>query len=75
MRLTPAQLQENARYGYLPGGPEALCNTVPNRRIMIGRAFFTNTFAIAPRISLLDGDAYLAADLLGEFGVGVRKAK
>jgi len=66
--LTQDQLEVNNRYGYLPGGPEVLCGTVPNRNIMHARAFFTNTFSIAPRLSLLDNQLQLFALAEGMHG-------
>jgi hypothetical protein len=52
----------------MPGGAETNCYTVRGANVFAGRGFATNTFTVAPRISLLQGELQVFALAEGQYG-------
>jgi outer membrane cobalamin receptor len=57
-----------AKYGRVSGGAGVPCQTIPNRNVIMGRAFATRTFSVAPRIGLFDDRLHLFAVAEGQYG-------
>jgi hypothetical protein len=57
-----------ARYGRVKGGPPVPCQTIPNRNVIMGRAFATHTLSVAPRIGLFDERLIVFALAEGQYG-------
>jgi hypothetical protein len=56
------------KYGLMPGGTPAPCQTIPNLNVYAGRSFATHTFRVAPRIGLLDNQLQIFALAEGQYG-------
>jgi hypothetical protein len=57
-----------ASYGRVAGGAAVPCQTIPNRNVLMGSAFATYTFSVAPRISVFDDRLQLFALAEGQYG-------
>jgi TonB-linked SusC/RagA family outer membrane protein len=69
--LAPATLPAGynaSMYGVMPGGVPVNCYTARGRNVFAGRGFATNTFTIAPRIGLLNGELQVFALAEGQYG-------
>jgi hypothetical protein len=55
-------------YGKMPGAAEVNCYTARGANVFAGRGFATNTFTVAPRISLLQGELQVFALAEGQYG-------
>jgi len=56
------------KYALVPGGAGVPCQFIPNRNLIMGRAFAAHTFSVAPRIGLLDDRLQLFAVAEGQYG-------
>jgi hypothetical protein len=56
------------KYGLVAGGTGVPCQTIPNRNVIMGRAFATHTFSVAPRVGLFGDRLHLFAVAEGQYG-------
>jgi outer membrane cobalamin receptor len=69
VRLAPdPSAPDAAKYGLVKGGAGVPCQTIPNRNVIMGRAFATHTFSVAPRVGLFDDRLHLFAVAEGQYG-------
>ena len=57
-----------SRYGRVVGGIAVPCQTIPNRNVVVGSAFATYTFSVAPRLSFFDDRLQPFALAEGQYG-------
>jgi hypothetical protein len=57
-----------ARYGRVVGGLAVPCTTIPNQNVVMGPAFATHTFSVAPRMSFFDDRLQVFAQAEGQYG-------
>jgi hypothetical protein len=57
-----------AKYARVPGGAGVPCQTIPNQNLIMGPAFATHTFSVAPRLGLFDDRLQLFAVAEGQYG-------
>jgi TonB-linked SusC/RagA family outer membrane protein len=66
--LAPSGATNSEQYGVVEGGAPANCSTIPDRNILIGPAFATHSFSVAPRVTLLDNRLQVYALAEGQYG-------
>ena len=66
--LAPEGAADPEKWGRIEGGAILPCGDIPNQNIYVGRSFFTNTFSVAPRISLLGNQLQFFALAEGKYG-------
>ncbi len=66
--LAPQGSDDPEAWGRTEGGAIKPCGDIPNQNLYVGRAFFTHTFSIAPRISLMDNQLQIFALAEGKYG-------
>jgi hypothetical protein len=66
--LAPEGSDDPEAWGRTEGGAIKPCGDIPNQNLYVGRSFFTHTFSIAPRISLLDNQLQIFALAEGKYG-------
>jgi outer membrane cobalamin receptor len=57
-----------SKYGRVKGGAGVPCQSIPNRNVIMGRAFATRTFSVAPRVGLFGDRLQLFAVAEGQYG-------
>jgi hypothetical protein len=69
VRLAPDPAAPDAnRYARVPGGAAVPCQSIPNQNLVVGRAFASHTFSVAPRIGLFDDRLQVFALAEGQYG-------
>ena len=63
-----ASAPDASRYGRVVGGAAVPCTTIPNQNVVVGPAFATHTFSVAPRVSFFDDRLQVFALAEGQYG-------
>jgi hypothetical protein len=63
-----ASAPDATKYGLVKGGAGVPCQTIPNRNVVMGRAFATHTFSVAPRVGLFGDRIQIYAVAEGQYG-------
>ena len=66
--LAPSDAELPGQYGMVLGGDPVPCQTLSSQNILMGPAFFTYTFSVAPTLSMLNNSLQIFALAEGKYG-------